>query len=163
MGGFYILRAKGLKAVRVHAAFKQNGEELTGNTAQKLCELLPKLPKNNLIDMNIVIKNELTRVIAYWSKKEKQYTFLVTNLPAKRFITGCVEKIFKVEISTITVSKTTGIWWLKILMAIMQKRRKGLLNAVNEAFDFLRKNTTRAHPKRARKTGIFQYGLTPNF
>lgn len=218
MGGFYILRAKGLKVVRVHAAFKLNGEELTGNTAPKLCELLPKLPKNNLIDMNVIIKNELTRVIAYWSKKEKQYTFLVTNLPVdkfssteigklyrlrwqvellfkecksynnlrgfqtsnatlqealiygslivttlKRFITGCVEKIFKVEMSTMTVSKTTGIWWLKILMAIMQKRRKGLLNAVNGAFDFLRKNATRAHPKRDRKTGIFQYGLTPNF
>ncbi|WP_240474586.1 transposase, partial [Pseudoalteromonas fuliginea] len=52
-GGFYVLRAKGLKAVRVHNAFKQNGQELTGSHSPKLCELLPKLPKNDIIDMNV--------------------------------------------------------------------------------------------------------------
>ncbi|WP_165727385.1 IS4 family transposase [Pseudoalteromonas sp. 31A1] len=217
-GGFYVLRAKGLKAVRVHNAFKQNGQELTGSHSPKLCELLPELPKNDLIDMNVSIKNKLTRVVGYWSKKEKQYTFLVTNLSIdeftateigklyrlrwqvellfkecksynnlrgfqtsnatlqealiyvslivttlKRFLTGCIEKIFKTEMSTMTVAKTTGVWWIGILTAIIRKHRKGLLNAVNGAFDFLRKNAARAHPKRDRKTGVLQYGVEPNF
>lgn len=65
--------------------------------------------------------------------------------------------------STMIVSKTTNVWWINILSAIMKKQRKGLFKAVNDAFEFLRKNATRSHPKRARKTGVFQYGVEPNF
>jgi len=65
--------------------------------------------------------------------------------------------------STMTVSKTTAVWWIGILTALMRKHRKGLICAVNEAFNFLRKNASRAHPKRDRKTGIFQYELEPNY
>jgi hypothetical protein len=160
----------------------------------------------------------MTRVIAYWSKKEKKYTFLVSNLSRdeftateigklyrlrwqvellfkecksynnlrgfqtsnaslqetliygsliattlKRFVTGCIERIFKVEMSTMKVAKTTSVWWIEILSAVIKRRRKGLLNAVNSAFEFLRHNAKRSHPKRDRKTGLFQYGVEPNF
>ncbi|NOQ78883.1 MAG: transposase [Gammaproteobacteria bacterium] len=39
----------------------------------------------------------------------------------KRFITGCIEQIFKVEISTMIVLKTTVSWWYGILEAIVQQ------------------------------------------
>jgi len=217
-GGFYILRAKGLKAVKVHQAYPNEGKNLVTGTPVRLCELVKKLPKDNLIDMDIEIKKKITRVIAYWSKKEKQYTFLVSNLSRdeftateigklyrlrwqvellfkecksynnlrgfqtsnaslqetliygsliattlKRFVTGCIEKIFKVEMSTMKVAKTTSVWWIEILSAVIKRRRKGLLNAVNSAFEFLRHNAKRSHPKRDRKTGLFQYGVEPNF
>jgi DDE family transposase len=217
-GGYYVLRAKGLKTVRVHQAISKSGQALTGKTTPKLCDVIDRLPKNDLIDMDIEIKDQLFRVIAYWVKKEKQYTFLVTNLSRqhftateigqlyrlrwqvellfkecksynnlrgfqtanatlqesliwasliattlKRFMTGCIEAIFNVEMSTMIVSKTTTIWWANLLKAIIQKQRKGLLNAIHDAFSFLRKNATRAHPNRDRATGIFQYGLEPNF
>lgn len=34
-------------------------------------------------------------------------SLIVTTL--KRFLTGCIEKIFKTEMSTMTVAKTTGV------------------------------------------------------
>ncbi|GAB0110329.1 hypothetical protein PA7559_15970 [Pseudoalteromonas distincta] len=88
-------------------------------------------------------------------------SLIITTL--KRLLTGCIKKIFKTEISTLTVAKTTGVWWINILTAIIRKHRKGLLNAVNGAFDFLIKNAARAHSKRDRKTGVFQYRVEPNF
>lgn len=217
-GGYYVLRAKGLKVVKVHKAYLQNGKEFTIEAPVKLCELMPKFPKKDLIDMDIEIKKELTRVIAYWSKKEKKYTLLVTNLnrdkftaieignlyrlrwqvellfkecksynnlqgfqtssatlqesliyvslivtTLKRFVTGCIEKIFKVEMSTMVVAKTTNSWWINILRAVIKKRRKGLVKAVNEGFEFLSKNAKRAHPKRTKETGVLRDGLEPDF
>ena len=40
----------------------------------------------------------------------------------KRFMSGCIELIFKVEMSTMVVSKTTVSWWYGILKAIVQQR-----------------------------------------
>ncbi|WP_350608611.1 transposase, partial [Pseudoalteromonas sp. MER144-MNA-CIBAN-0113] len=80
-----------------HNAFKQNGQELTGSHSPKLCELLPELPKNDLIDMNVSIKNKLTRVVGYWSKKEKQYTFLVTNLSIDEFTATEIGKLYRLR------------------------------------------------------------------
>ena len=217
-GGYYVLRAKGLKTVRDHRAIRQSGKEISVRKRPKLCELRGRLPKRDLIDMDIEIAGQLCRVVAYWVKKEKQTTFLITNLSRhklsatqigqiyrlrwqvellfkecksynnlhgfqtanaslqvsliwaslivttlKRFMTGCIEAIFNVEMSTMIVSKTTMVWWVNILSAIMKKQRKGLLNAINDAFSFLSQNATRAHPKRDRATGVFQYGLEPNY
>jgi len=85
------------------------------------------------------------------------------SMTLKRFMAGSIEKMFKVEMSTMTVSKTTVVWWYGILEAIVQKRRKALVNRVAEACEFLKENACRAHSKRDRKTGIHQYGLEPAF
>lgn len=65
--------------------------------------------------------------------------------------------------STMTVSKTTITWWYGMLKAIIQHKRKGLVNIITEAIEFLKNNAQRAHPKRDRKTGLFQFGLEPAF
>jgi len=81
----------------------------------------------------------------------------------KRFVSGSIELIFKVEMSTMVVSKITVNWWYGLLEMIIQQRRKGLVNQINEACEFLKENAQRAHPKRDRKSGIFQYALEPEF
>ena len=65
--------------------------------------------------------------------------------------------------STMIVSKTTVSWWYGILEAIVQQRRKALVNRINEACDFLKENAKRAHPERDRRSGILQYALEPAF
>jgi len=216
IGGYFVLRAKGLKTIPVSLALLLNGKNLIKKNTVKLCELMAILPKNDLIDMDVEIGGHPSRLVGYWSKKEKQYTFLVTNLSRerfdaneigklyrlrwqvellfkecksynnlrgfqtsngrlqesliwasliattlKRFITGSIERSFGIEMSTMIVSKTTSLWWLEILKSIVKKQRKRLLSALSNAFEFLSKNAARAHPKRARVTGVLQYGLEP--
>lgn len=48
-------------------------------------------------------------------------------------MTSSFEQLFKVEMSSMTVSKTNVVWWYGILGAIVQKRRKALVNRVTEA------------------------------
>ena len=85
------------------------------------------------------------------------------SMTLKRFITGCIEQIFKVEMSTMIVSKTTVSWWYGLFEAIVQQRHKALVNRVDEACEFLKENAMRAHPERDRKSGILQYALEPAF
>jgi len=48
--------------------------------------------------------------------------------------------------STMIVSKTTVNCWYCLLEAIVQQRRKGLVNQINEACELLKENAQRAHP-----------------
>lgn len=72
------------------------------------------------------------------------------SMTLKRLMSSSVEQKFKVEMSTMTVSKTTVAWWYGILEGIVQKRRKALVNRVTEACEFLKVNACRAHSKRDR-------------
>jgi len=217
-GGYYVLRAKGLKRVLIHSAVQQDGKQLIKKKSPKLSILQNRLPKRQAVDMDVEIKGETVRLIAFWSLKEKRHTYLITNLKRdefaiqeisdiyrmrwqvellfkeckshnslhgfntqnatlqesliwaslisttlKRFVTGCIEQIFKVEMSTMIVSKTTVSWWYGLLEAIVQQRRKGLVNQITEACEFLKENAQRAHPKRDRRSGILQYALEPAF
>lgn len=217
-GGFYVLRAKGLKTVLIHRAIREDGKELINVKYPQLSILQKRLPKKQMVDMDVEIKGEMVRLIAIWSLKEKRHTYLISNLKRdefsmrdisliyrvrwqvellfkecksynnlhgfntgkdtlqeslvwaslismtlKRFMTGCIEQLFKIEMSTMTVSKTTVSWWYGILEAIVQQRRKALVNKVTKACEFLRDNAKRAHPNRDKLTGIFQFGLEPAF
>ena len=73
-------------------------------------------------------------------------SLVVTKL--KWFITESIEPLFAVEISTMIVANTASIWWIEILKAIILNLRKGLINALKKAFEFLRKNATCSHPNR---------------
>ena len=67
------------------------------------------------------------------------------------------------QISTMIVTKTTVSWWYGLLEAIVQQRRKGLVNQITEACEFLKENAQRAHPKCDRRSGILQCALEPAF
>lgn len=216
-GGYYVLRAKGLTQVRVHRAIREDGQEMIKRPS-RICVLEKRLPKRQMIDMDVEVKGKMTRLIAFWSLKEKRYTHLITNLKRtefsmreishiyrlrwqvellfkecksynnlhgfntqkaslqealiwtsliamtlKRFMSGSIEQIFKVEMSTMNVSKTTTFWWYGMLEAIVQKNPKELVNQVTTACEFLKDNARRAHPKRDKQTGVFQYGIEPSF
>ena len=216
-GGYYVLRAKGLKRVLISTAIRADGKFLVKKGAQ-LSKLQTRLPKRQAVDMDVEIQGEVFRLIALWSLKEKRHTYLITNLKRdqfsipeisalyrlrwqvellfkecksynslqgfntqksslqealiwtsliamtlKRFITGCIEHLYKVEMSTMTVSKTTISWWYDILEAVVQKRRKALVSRIAKACDFLKENAKRAHPKRDRRSGVLQYALEPAF
>ena len=218
VGGYYVLRAKGLKRVLIHSAIQEDGKQLIKKKSPKLSVLQNRLPRRQAVDMDVEIKGEIVRLIAFWSLKEKRHTYLTTNLKRdefsiqeisniyrmrwqvellfkeckshnslhgfntqkatlqesliwaslisttlKRFVTGCIEQIFKVEMSTMIVSKTTVDWWYGLLEAIVQQRRKGLVNQIAEACEFLKENAQRKHPKRDRQSGILQYALEPAF
>jgi len=87
----------------------------------------------------------------------------LVSLMLKRFTTGCVEQLFKIEMSTMVVSKTSLSWWHDIFEAIIQQRRKALVNRIAVACNFLKENAKRSHSERDRYSGILQYALEPEF
>jgi len=217
-GGFYVLRAKGLKRVLISKAVREDGKELINIKHSQLSVLKNRLPKRQMVDMDVEIKGNTVRLIGIWSLKEKRHTYLISNLKRtefsmqdiskiyrirwqvellfkecksynnlhgfntgnetlqesliwaslismtlKRFMSGCIEQLYKIEMSTMTVSKTTVSWWYDILEAIVQQRRKALVKRVTDACGFLKENAKRAHVKRDKLTGILQFGLEPVF
>ncbi len=77
-GGYYVLRAKGLKRVLIHSAARQDGQQLINKKSPKLSVLQNRLPKRQAVDMDVEIKGKIIRLIAYWSVKEKRHTYLIT-------------------------------------------------------------------------------------
>ncbi|MCN4144346.1 MAG: transposase [Thiohalomonas sp.] len=82
---YYVLRAKGLKRALVHQAVQADGKRLVNKKRAQLSQLQTRLPKKQLLDMDIEINSELVRLIAVWSPKEKRHTYLITNLNRQEF------------------------------------------------------------------------------
>lgn len=81
----------------------------------------------------------------------------------KRFICSSIEQFYALEMSTLTVSKTTVHWWYSLLESIIKNRRKHLTDVLERTYFFLKENAARAHPKRDRLKGLYQFGVEPNF
>ena len=81
----------------------------------------------------------------------------------KRFITKSIEQFYELEMSTMIVSKTTVHWWYALLESIVGNKRKQLGKVLEQTYRFLKENASRANPKRDRLTGIYQFGVEPNF
>ena len=79
-GGYYVLRAKGLKRVLIISAVRADGKQLVNKKAPTLSKLQTRLPKRQAVDMDVEIDGETVRLIALWSLKEKRHTYLITNL-----------------------------------------------------------------------------------
>ena len=81
----------------------------------------------------------------------------------KRFICSSIEQFYALEMSTLTVSKTTVYWWYALLESIIRNRRKQLIDVLERTYFFLKENASRAHPKRDKLKGLYQFGVEPNF
>jgi len=81
----------------------------------------------------------------------------------KRFICSSIEQFYALEMSTLTVSKTTVFWWFSLLEAVIHNRRKQMKDVLERTYFFLKENAARAHPKRDRLKGLYQFGVKPNF
>ncbi|MCN4143654.1 MAG: IS4 family transposase [Thiohalomonas sp.] len=96
-GGYYVLRAKGLKRALVHQAVQGDGKRLVNKKRPQLSQLQTRLPKKQLVDIDIEINGELVRLIAVWSPKEKRHTYLITNLNRQEFSAVEVTHIYRMR------------------------------------------------------------------
>ena len=75
-GAYFVIRAKGLKAVKVQNAYNEKGEAFLTEVNTPLNEVMANLPEETkMVDMDIIINKQLTRVISYWSKNDEQNIF----------------------------------------------------------------------------------------
>ena len=58
--------------------------------------------------------------------------------------------------------KTTVYWWYSLLESIVKHKRKQLTDVLERTYFFLKENAGRAHPKRDKSTGLYQFGVEPN-
>ncbi len=59
-GGYYVLRAKGLKRVLIHSAIQEDSRQLINKKSPKLSVLQKRLPKRQAVDMDVEIKGKLS-------------------------------------------------------------------------------------------------------
>ena len=81
----------------------------------------------------------------------------------KRFICSSIEQFCQMAMSMLTVSKTTVYWWYSLLESIVKHKRKQLTDVLERTYFFLKENTGRAHPKRDKPTGLYQFSVEPNY
>ncbi len=81
----------------------------------------------------------------------------------KRFICSSIEQFCQMAMSTLTVSKTTVYWWYSLLESIVNHKRKQLTDVLERTYFFLKEKAGRAHPKRNKSTGLYQFGVEPNY
>jgi len=81
----------------------------------------------------------------------------------KRFICSSIEQFYALEMSTLTVSKTTVFWWFALLETVIYNRRKQMNDVLKRTYFFLKENAARAHIKRDKSIGLYQFGVEPNF
>jgi len=74
-----------------------------------------------------------------------------------------IEQFYQMEMSTLTVSKTTVYWWYSLLEPIVNYKRKQFTNVLERTYFFLKENAGRAHPKRDKSFGLYQFGVEPNY
>ena len=59
--------------------------------------------------------------------------------------------------------KTTVYWWYSLLESIVKHKRKQLTDVLERTYFFLKENAGRAHPKRDKSTGLYQFGVESNY
>jgi hypothetical protein len=79
----------------------------------------------------------------------------------QRYITHAAERVTKVELSTRRAASSTLHYLIDIIEALLSSSYRRIIRAIKNAFDFLKTNARRAHPKRDRIKGRLQAGLRP--
>lgn len=79
----------------------------------------------------------------------------------KRSITHAADIALGVELSTERAARSAYLYLHDVIKALAGASKQALMQALNEAFEFLGSNATRAHPKRDREKGRLSAGLKP--
>lgn len=79
----------------------------------------------------------------------------------QRYITHASELATNVELSTRRAASSTQHYLLGIIDALFSLSSRRIICSIENAFDFLRVNARRAHPKRDRERGRLQSGMRP--
>jgi hypothetical protein len=98
-GGFFIIRAKAGLNPRVVEAFREDGKRLRSLRNKPLKAIQAKLPKRQRVELLVAWQVEThtlrLRLLISWNRRQKEFCYLVTNLPAKRYGLDMIFRAYK--------------------------------------------------------------------
>jgi Transposase DDE domain len=98
-GGFFIIRAKAGMNPRVVEAFREDGKRLRSLRNKPLKAIQAKLPKRQRLELLVAWQVEThtlrLRLLISWNCRKKEFCYLVTNLPAKRYGLDMIFRAYK--------------------------------------------------------------------
>lgn len=81
----------------------------------------------------------------------------------KRFICCSIEQFYTLYNVHIDGFKDNRLLLVFSAESIIKKQRKQLTDVLERMYFFLKENTARAHPKREKLKGLYQFGVEPYF
>jgi len=97
--GFFLIRAKAGMNPQVVEAFREDGKRLRSLRNKPLKAIQAKLPKRQRVELVVrwqVDAHPLClRLIISWNRQTKEFCYLVTNLPAKRYHLDMICRAYK--------------------------------------------------------------------
>src|SRR5499427_3438579 len=98
-GGFFLIRAKAGMNPQVVEAFREDGTRLRALRNKPLKAIHAKLPKRQRVELVVVWQVEGSalrlRLLISWNRRAKEFCYLVTNLPAKRYHLDVLYRAYK--------------------------------------------------------------------
>jgi hypothetical protein len=98
-GGFFLIRAKAGMNPHVVEAFREDGKRLRSLRNKPLKAVHAKLPKRQRVELGVQWQVDghpvRLRLIVSWNRQTKEFCYLVTNLPAKRYPLDMICRAYK--------------------------------------------------------------------
>src|SRR3989441_5533244 len=98
-GGFFIIRAKAGMNPQVVEAFREDGKRLRSLRNKPLKAIHAKLPKRQRVELVVEWQVEehalRLRLLISWNRQTKEFCYLLTNLPAKRYRLDMIYRAYK--------------------------------------------------------------------
>jgi ribosome-associated translation inhibitor RaiA len=98
-GGFFLIRAKAGMHPHVVEAFREDGKRLRSLRNKPLKAVHAKLPKRQRVELVVQWQVDghpvRLRLIVSWNRQTKEFCYLVTNLPAKRYPLDMICRAYK--------------------------------------------------------------------
>jgi Transposase DDE domain len=98
-GGFFLIRAKAGMNPQVVEAWREDGTRLRSLRNKPLKAIHAKLPKRQRVELVVVWQVEgyalRLRLLISWNRRAKEFCYLVTNLPAKRYGLDVLYRAYK--------------------------------------------------------------------
>src|SRR5437870_4078348 len=97
--GFFLIRAKAGMNPYVVEAFREDGKRLRSLRNKPLKAIHAKLPKRQRVELvvrwQVDARPLCLRLIISWNRQTKEFCYLVTNLPAKRYPLDMICRAYK--------------------------------------------------------------------
>ncbi len=98
-GGFFLIRAKAGMNPHVIEAFREDGKRLRSLRNKPLKAMHAKLPKRQRVELVVQWQVDAQplclRLIISWNRQTKEFCYLLTNLPAKRYRLDMICRAYK--------------------------------------------------------------------
>lgn len=98
-GGFFLIRAKAGMNPQVVEAWREDGKRLRALRNKPLKAIHAKLPKRQRVELLVEWQVETytlrLRLLISWNRRKKEFCYLLTNLPAKRYGLDMIFRAYK--------------------------------------------------------------------